>query len=378
MTVTMPRPRPPHLVRETTRHGTVVWYVRVGQGPRTRMREPFGSEAFWRDYRLAVEGKPVGPARGPAVGTLSWLIARYLTTAEWSDLAPATRKQRHAVYRTVEETAGNEPVKAIDRRAILAGRDRRRDRPHAANNFLKAMRGLFGWALAADYVKADPTLGVKLLSGSNDDEGFHAWTEEELARFEAHWPLGTRQRLAFDLLLYTGLRRGDAVRLGRPHVRGGDFTIRTEKTGMVVVAPILPALAASIAAAPTGELTFIATERGRPFTKESFGTWFGKACRAAGCPGSAHGLRKAGARRAAEDGATEAQLNALFGWADGSRESAIYTRTANRAKLARQARKNPAPFDKVRDQNLEDQQSQSLGDQLVPRKGLNVLASIAK
>ncbi|MCJ2030558.1 hypothetical protein MKK50_14295 [Methylobacterium sp. J-043] len=81
----------------------------------------------------------------------------------------------------------------------------------------------------------------------------------------------------------------------------------------VVAAPILPALAASIAAAPTGELTFIATERDRPFTKESFGTWFGKVCRTAGCPGSAHGLRKAGARRAAEDGTTEAQLNALFG-----------------------------------------------------------------
>lgn len=345
----MPRPRPPHLVRETTRHGTVVWYVRVGQGPRTRMREPYGSEGFWRDYRSAVEGKPVGKPAGPATGTLSWLIARYVATAEWSDLSAATRKQRHAVYRVVETAAGAEPIKAIDRRAILAGRDRRRDRPHAANNFLKAMRGLFAWALAADYVKADPTLGIKLLTGKNDDAGFHAWTEEELARFEAKWKLGTRQRLAFDLLLYTGLRRGDAVRLGRPHVRAGEFTIRTEKTGMPVIAPILPQLAESIAAAPTGELTFIATERGTPFTKESFGTWFGKVCREADCPGSAHGLRKAGARRAAEAGASEAQLNALFGWADGSRESAVYTRTASRAKLAREAFRNPVPVAEVRD-----------------------------
>ena len=236
---------------------------------------------------------------------------------------------------------------------LLAGRDRRRDKPHAANNFLKAMRGLFGWAVNADYVRVDPTLGVKLLSGGNDDTGFHAWTEDELARFEDRWKVGTRQRLAFDLLLYTGLRRGDAVRLGRPHVRDGEFTIRTEKTGMVVVAPILPPLAESIAATPTGELTFIATDRGRPFTKESFGTWFGKVCREASCPGSAHGLRKAGARRAAEAGASEAQLNALFGWADGSRESATYTRTANRARLAREAKRNPAPVSRVRDANLK-------------------------
>ncbi|MDR7039775.1 integrase [Methylobacterium sp. BE186] len=313
------------------------------------MREAFGAPEFWRDYGLAVEGKRVAKPDTPAPGTLAWLIARYVTTAEWSDLAPATRKQRHAIYRAIEETAGTEPIKAITRRAILAGRDKRRDRPHAANNFLKAMRGLCAWAVSAEYAKVDPTLGVKLLSGGNDEVGFHAWTEDELARFEARWPLGTRQRLAFDLLLYTGLRRGDAVRLGRPHVRDGEFTIRTEKTGMVVTAPILEPLAASIAATRTGELTFIATDRGRPFTKESFGTWFGKVCREAGCPGAAHGLRKAGARRAAEAGASEAQLNALFGWADGSRESAVYTRTANRAKMAREARRNPAPSTKVRE-----------------------------
>lgn len=58
----------------------------------------------------------------------------------------------------------------------------------------------------------------------------------------------------------------------------------------------------------------------------------------AGVPGTVHGLRKAGARRAAEAGATEAQLNALFGWAPGSRESATYTRTADNARLARSTR----------------------------------------
>ncbi|WP_082482931.1 site-specific integrase [Methylobacterium sp. Leaf123] len=365
----MPRPRPPHLVRETTRHGTVVWYVRVGQGPRTRMREPFGTEGFWRDYRLAVEGKPLPAKTGPAPGTLSWLIARHMASAEWADLSPATRKQRSGFYKAAEETAGAVPVSQIDRRAILNGRDRRRDRPFAANNFLKSMRALFKWALAADYVKADPTHGIKLLSSGVDDGGFHAWTEEEVERFEAHWPLGSRERLAFDLLLYTGLRRGDVVRLGRPHVRDGEFTIRTEKTGMVVVAPILPALAASIAASPTGELTFLATERGRPFVKESFGNWFGKACREAGCPGSAHGLRKAGARRAAEEGATEAQLNALFGWADGSRESAVYTRTANRAKLAREARRNPAPVVSVRDRTRKASISQTVAKSVVGPAG---------
>lgn len=109
---------------------------------------------------------------------------------------------------------------------------------------------------------------------------------------------------------------------------------------MVVIAPILTALAASIAAGPTGDPSFICTERGGPSTKESFGTWVGKVCREAQCPGPAHGLRKAGARRAAEDGVTEAQLEALFGWADGSLKCVTYTRTANRARMAR---RTPGP-----------------------------------
>jgi integrase len=142
--------------------------------------------------------------------------------------------------------------------------------------------------------------------------------------------------VAFDVLLFTGLRRGDAVRLGRPHVKDGVANIRTEKTGQLVIIPILPPLQASLDAGPIGELTFIAGERGRPMKKESFGTWFRNACRAAGVHGSAHGLRKAGATRAANNGATEAQLEAIFGWRGGGMAS-LYTRQANRAKLARDA-----------------------------------------
>ena len=109
---------------------------------------------------------------------------------------------------------------------------------------------------------------MKLLSVKSD--GFHVWTDDEVARFEARWPIGTRERLAFDLLLYTGLRRGDAVRLGRQHVKAGWFRIAAEKNGVIVEAPILPPLQRSIEASPTGDLAFIAGERGNPMAKESF------------------------------------------------------------------------------------------------------------
>jgi integrase len=179
------------------------------------------------------------------------------------------------------------------------------------------------------------------LAGPNDADGFHTWTQEELDRFEARWSIGTRQRLAFDVLLYTGLRRGDAVRVGRQHIRDGVITLRTEKhrmgkAGEQVSIPILPPLAASIAATPIGDLTYLVTEAGQPWVKESFGNWFRDACRAAGCPGSAHGLRKAGATRAAERGASERQLMAIFGWTTG-KMAQHYTHSADRARLARDA-----------------------------------------
>lgn len=347
----MPHQKPLHLISERTRHGKLVWYVRIGQGPRTRLRDPYGTDAFWRAYRLAVEQAPKRAADPrESQGTIAWLIKAYMNSGEWRALKAATRANRSVAYRAVETGAGSEPIKTFGRGTILASRDARRDKPHAANGFVAAMRALFQWALNdtdhAKFVKADPTDGIKPLKGANAKIGHHVWTTEEVARFQERWPLGTRERVAMDLLLYTGLRRVDAVKLGRQHLMGtGDaqeFTIRTQKTGIVVTAPILPVLARTLAAGPTGDLTFIVKLDGMPFAVESFAFWFRQACKAAKVPGRAHGLRKAGAARAAEMGATEAQLNALFGWADGSRESAVYVRTADRAKMAREARKRNA------------------------------------
>jgi hypothetical protein len=80
-------------------------------------------------------------------------------------------------------------------------------------------------------------------------------------------------------------------------------------------------------------LTFIAGESGRPLEKESFGNLFRDACREAGVPGSAHGVRKIAATTAANNGATVAQLEALFGWTGGAMAS-LYTRSANRRRLS--------------------------------------------
>jgi integrase len=318
----------------------MTWYVRKGHGPRIRLRSEYDSPEFWAEYRAALEG---APKRGKAAvaHTLEWAINRYRQSSAWASLSVATRKQSEAIFKAAIKTAGSVSLSDFTSETIKAGRERRKDRPHAANNFLKAMRRLFKWLSdpdGGDLLKTNPTLGVKVLKGPNEDEGFHTWTAEEVQRFEDRWPIGTKQRLALDLCLYTGLARGDVVRRGRQHVKDGVITFRMEKKRGegVVYPPLLPVLAATIAASPTGDLTYLVSEDGTAYTKESFGNWFREACVAAGVPGRAHGLRKAAATRCAEKGATLPQLMALFGW--GTEKMALkYTKKANRKLLAAQA-----------------------------------------
>jgi integrase len=330
----VPRPRPPYLHRQVTQHGRTVWYVRIGKGPRVRIRAAFGTPEFDSEYQTALT-KTQRPKNSPPRGTLNWLINRYRESAGWSALSGATRRQRENIFRQVLNTAGSKPFIRIDSVTINAGLERRAKTPAQARHFLDAMRGVFKWALKNAHVKVDPTAGIDNPQRKSSD-GFPTWTEDHVAAYERRWPIGTRQRVWLDVLLYTGLRRGDAVRLGRQHVRDGVASITTEKTGTPVTLPILPVLMTTLAAGPCGDLTFIVGDRGQPFTKEAFGNAFRKACKAAGVPGSAHGLRKAAATRAADAGATEAELEAIFGWS-GGRMASLYTRSANRQRLAKGA-----------------------------------------
>ena len=349
----MPRPRPPHLQRETSRHGKNVWYVRVAKGPRIRLRAEYGTPEFDAEYRAALEGKREPANMGPAAGTLAWLIERYRETTAWVSLSAATRRQRENIFLHVLKSAGTQPFGRITSEAIMAGRERRATTPAQARNFLDAMRGLFRWTKEAKHVKIDPTAGVKNPRRKAGD-GFIPWTEEHVAAYQKRWPIGTRQRVWLDVLLYTGLRRGDAVRIGRQHVRDGIATIKTEKSGFTleVTLPILPVLARTLKAGPCGELTFIAGEQGAPLTKESFGNLFRDACRQAGVPGSAHGVRKIAATTAAMNGATTEQLKAIFGWTSDAM-AALYVKSANRRRLAIEAMDKlatsiPAPSHQVR------------------------------
>jgi len=327
---TMPRPRPPHLHRQITRHGNPVWYVRPGKGPRTRLRAPYGTPEFDEQYQAAIAGKPPHGRRKAESGTLAWLWEQYRQSAAWTQkLKPSTRRMHERVMKHVLDASGTEPFASINRKSIVAGREKRSSTPSQARKFLDTMRGLFRWALDAEHIKVDPTAGVKNPAKPKNN-GFPAWTEEDVEAYRKCWPIGTRQRVWLDVMLYTGLRRSDAVRIGKQHVRNGIATLRTMKSGEVieVALPLLDALKRTLDAGPIGDLAWVCGEKGRPFVVESFGNAFSEAARAAGIKKSAHGVRKIAATTAANNGATVAQLEAIFGW-QGGRMASLYTKAAD-------------------------------------------------
>lgn len=327
----MPRKLPLNVTKEKNRHGTWVFYYRVDKGPRTRLRGDPDSDQFKADYKAAVAGQPVKVQReaGPAQ-SLSWLIARYMESARWKKLSVATRKQRGNLFRQAIDKSKNADFRDLTSADMTSAMEGRSDTPAQANCFLKAMRGLFEWAMKNNHVPSNPTDGVESISYKSD--GIAAWTSADIKQFCAKWKIGTRPRLALELLICSGLRRSDLVLAGRQHMTGNIFSIRTTKTGTEITVEFTERLIEVINATETGDLHFLVSSYGTPFTVESFGNWFRDCCREAKIVKSAHGVRKFAATMAANGGASSHEIMAQFGWAS-VRQAEVYTKKADRKRL---------------------------------------------
>ncbi len=181
------------------------------------------------------------------------------------------------------DSIGNIPYQAIEKKHIIAGVERRKETPAMARNFLKALNGLFNWAIDQGLLENNPTLGVKKPPLKNKS-GFPVWTEEDVEKYYHKWHHGTHERVWIDVLLYTGLRRGDAVRIGWKDVKDNIIHLKTEKSKFQtdVFLPILPELAKTLETGPIGVETFICSKTNQKLSKESFGDTFRDACNAAG------------------------------------------------------------------------------------------------
>jgi integrase len=341
-----------YLKADVSQHGTKRLFVRRS-GRTIRLRAEPGTKEFLVEYNVALEAlesttpqQQASRSAAPA-GTLGWLAATYFASVEFTGMPAISQRMRRGVI----EDCLREPLKpnssdkmAMVPIAVLSGlhvkmlRDRKGEKKGAANNRLKYLSSMFSWAIERNppLLKSNPARDVK--PKRYVTEGFHTWSADEVRQFEEHHSIGTKPRLAFALMYYLGVRRSDVIVLGRQHMRNGVMRFIPEKTRHkkldAIELPIPPELTDIIKATPSGDMTFLITGQGKPFTRAGFGNWFRDQCNEAGLPHcSAHGLRKARAIILAERGATDRQLMAVFGW-ESEKQATKYTKAANRKRLA--------------------------------------------
>jgi len=334
-----------NLYSDRDRHGKTRFYYR-SRGKKTRLREDVGSPAFLDEYRRARAGMlAISEPQIAQPQTLRWLVEQYYKSSDFLGLSESTRSMRRRVLDNFCQSLQNGKPRGslayahMQRKHVKQVRDERAATPEAANNLIKFIRHMFSWAIEAGYVEQNPALNMRRLQSNST--GHHTFTTDEIAQYCRHFPLGTRERLALELLLLTGTRVSDACRLGRQMERRGwlYFTeVKGEKRyNKKRELPILPRLRTAIDACPSGNMTYIVTAFGKPFTAKGFSNWFKDNCIKAGLEHcSAHGLRKAGATIAAMNGATPHELMAIFGWLTLS-EAQRYTREADRRAMTQRA-----------------------------------------
>ncbi|WKW52019.1 tyrosine-type recombinase/integrase [Rhodomicrobium lacus] len=331
---------PPYCHYKTGRPGSKTYWYLVRPGyPRARLPGLPWTPEFMAAYEKAMKAKPAEIGADRTVPrSLGAVIVAYYSSAAWRSLAPSTKKTYRGVLEAFREAHGGKPVAGIAREHIKAlAENKARDHgTTAANRLLSVLGIVLDIALDSGWIRANPARTVKKLR--HTVKGFHTWSEDEVAAYRERWAIESRQRLAFELLLCTAQRSADVRQMRPSQIAGGAVSLSQQKTRAHLRIPLLPELRDALAAAPViGSDTILVTQYGRPFTEKGFGNFVKDACREAGLSHcSAHGLRKAAARRLAEAGCTVHQIAAITGHAT-LKEVERYTREASQARLAEAA-----------------------------------------
>lgn len=310
--------------------GRIYWRFRAN-GFSANLPGPWGSPAFKAAYEAALAGSRA-PRTNAAPDTVAWLVEQYLGSLRFKNLSDSRKRSIRGELDWLRRVSGDLPFARLEVRHVEALMAKKTG-PQAANTVKKNLSMLFTFAIKKlEYKGPNPAIGADKLK--INPLGYHTWTDEEIDRFlQKHGP-GTKARLVLLLALNTGMARQDLARAGWQHVKSGRIAYRRHKTSVAADLPILPDLAEELRKLPAGQMLFVAKNAtGEPYAVASLGNWFRDRCAEAQVPGSLHGLRKAGATRLADAGATEMEIASYLAHINTTQVS-TYTKKANRARLA--------------------------------------------
>jgi integrase len=330
----MNRELPPYASSFKDRHGSSRVRFRKTGLPTLYPKARPGTDAFWQEYLAWKESQPLPAGKDRAEpGTFDDLISQFYRSTAWRNIPKdSTKRTYRGELERFRILYGKRRVATMSALNVTKLMERMADTPSAANNLLKRLRQLFDYAIILGMRTDNPAKPVRSVKTTSD--GFHEWTEAEIAQYEARHPVGTKARLALAIFLCTAQRRSDAAVMGEDPERPGYVKVRQLKTDALLRIRMHRDLKEAVAACPSEAPTFLVSERGTPFTKESLGNWFKKRCVEAGLPHcSAHGLRKAASRRLAELHLSNQLIKAITGHSTDS-EVARYTRGADQERMA--------------------------------------------
>ncbi|WP_369026397.1 tyrosine-type recombinase/integrase [Qipengyuania sp. RANM35] len=318
------------------RHGKPRYRFRRKGFAQYLFKHPPGTEGFRQEYEACKRGlaaPAIEPGAGRAApGSFDDLIGRYYRSPDFLNPSDRTREVYRGVIERWRVKYGSAKVRDLEARHVEDMMAEMLPYRTAANMLRKRLSALMQFAIRQDMAQTNPVIATRPYEVKGG--GFHTWTELEIEQYEACHPLGSKARLALALMLWTGQRGGDARVMGPQHIKHKRLVITQEKTGVTVSLPILPPLAEAIMAAPGGALVFLLSEHGKPYSRKGFGNKIRQWCDEAGLPEcTAHGLRKAAARRFAEAGCSNQQIKSWTGHTTDS-EVARYTAAANQETLS--------------------------------------------
>ena len=332
----MPRRLPPHVEKNVVK-GHVYLSFRRGKGARVRLPDDPNSEKFKAAYAAALAGNVhrEGPKKDDP-GTIGALIKSYLRTQGFVGLRDTSKSGYMRRLNRIRVDHGHRTVSGLTRERIISGMIQPyASKPAAALDTLKKLRILIRHAIDLGWIKHDPSLGIK----RPKTKEIRAWTDAELEAFERRWPIGTKQRTAYALMLNVGTARVDVHLLTWTQIDAGGVGYTRHKTGVAVDLGVTTELRSALDAASRDHVTVINTEFGRPFTINGFSGFMRDAIRAAGLPLDCkpHGLRKTLGRLLADAGVSAHDIMAALGHTTLT-QAENYTREADRKRGRRPCR----------------------------------------
>jgi integrase len=285
-------------------------------------------------------------------GSVGWLVAEYFGSLDFLGRPKSVQIKHRKHIEDFRVRRGDRMVSGLDQEAFEKRLAAMINTPAAGNQWLVAMKDLMAYAVKRKLIAANPVFGIKKRSSANPD-GHWTWTQEQVAAFRKKHAVGTRARLAMELMVRLALRRSDVIRLGPPDVRSGILKYTQHKmrehSPAHVELPLPTDLAAIIRQTPgTGLKRWLLDGNGNDFTESAFSHWFADMCDAAGLPRkqkpsgewvrlcTPHGLRKRACTDMAERGCTAHEIMSVSGHLT-LKEIDRYTKMADRARNARNA-----------------------------------------